>query len=256
MAIKSVLINVSNITRSVDFYTKLIGIQIIKVTDDYAVLDAVTATLQLSRVSSPEASTWNTNDLQAGFRHVGFKVNDLDARVTRLQAAGIPFHLKPINAEGGVRITFFYDPDGTLLELVEGSLQYHKIYNREAVKQDWNLGNPTRPRFDHVAETVSDVSATVTYFGQMGYRLMAGIHQPDDTRGFEINFLRDGDSSLEIFSFNHAEKSHREPQLSAPGFVAVVFEGLVPATAATVGVAFGLELFTDTNGLVHTATQS
>jgi catechol 2,3-dioxygenase-like lactoylglutathione lyase family enzyme len=256
VAIRSVLINVTDIARSVDFYTRFLGVEPVEVTQDGAVLDAVTATLRLARIGRDEASTWDSDDLQAGFRHVGFKVADLDDRVANLREAGVPFHLEPINAEGEVRITFFFDPDGTLLEFVEGPLRYHEVYDRDAVDQDWAMGSPTRPRFDHVAETVTDIRATEAYFGRLGYRLMAGIHQPSDPRGFEINFLRDGDSSLEIFSYDGAEKSRREPQLTSPGFVAVQFDGVAPAAAVAVGSAFGLELFADNDGLVHAVTAS
>lgn len=255
MAIRSVLINVADVPRSVDFYTRFLGLEPVEVTPDGAVLDAVTATLRLVRLHPADPSTWAPDDLQAGFRHVGFKVADLDERVADLHAAGVPFHLEPIQAEGGVRLTFFYDPDGTLVEFVEGPLQYHEIYDREAVDADWGLGSPTRPRFDHVAETVDDVQATQEYFGQLGYRLMAGIHQAGDERGFEINFLRDGDTSLEIFTFDRAEKSRREPQVSALGFVAVELEGAVPERAVAVGSALGTDLFADPDGLVHAVTQ-
>ncbi len=256
MAIRSVLINVSDVPRSVDFYTRFLGVEPVEITDDGAVLDAVTATIRLARIDSPDSSTWESDDLQIGFRHVGFKVADLDDRVAALHEAGVPFHLEPINAEGGVRITFFYDPDGTLLELVEGPLQYHEVYDREAVDRDWGLGTPDRPRFDHVAETVEDLQRTLDYFGQLGYGLMAGIHQPSDPRGYEIKYLRDGDTSLEIFTYDRADKFRREPQVSAPGFVAIELEGSAPAAATPVGSAAGAELLADPDGLVHSVTRS
>tara|TARA_R110002020_G_scaffold57274_8_gene157830 strand:+ start:1721 stop:2491 length:771 start_codon:yes stop_codon:yes gene_type:complete len=252
MAIRSIIINVSDLERSVEFYRTFFEVVPVEITGDSAVLDAVTARIVLSRVAAPEDSTWDTDDLQRGFRHVGFKVADLDSRVELLHAAGVPFHLEPINAEGGVRITFFYDPDGTLLELVEGPLQYHEVYDRDAVEGDWNLGDPDRPRFDHVAETVADIEATTAYFGQLGYGLMSGIHQPNDPRGFEINFLRNGDSSLEIFTYSGAEKTYRTPQLSARGFAAVEFEGHLPHGAVPVAEIDGRAFVADPDGLVHT----
>lgn len=255
MAIRSVLINVTDVARSVDFYTRFLGVQPVEVTSDGAVLDAVTATVRLARLESPEPSTWVGDDLQTGFRHIGFKVADLDERVAALHEAGVPFHLEPIHAEGDVRLTFFYDPDGTLVELVEGALQYHEVHDRDAVDRDWGLGTPTRPRFDHVGETVADLRATQDYFGGLGYRLMSGIHQPGDERGFEITFLRDGDSSLEIFTFERADTTRREPQLSAPGFVGVELDGAAPQGAVEVGSAFGTRLFSDPDGLVHGVTQ-
>ncbi|RWZ64573.1 hypothetical protein ELQ92_07410 [Labedella populi] len=254
MAIRSVLINVTDIARSADFYSRFLDVETVSVDADHAVLDAVTATIRLRRIDASASSTWIADDLQAGFRHVGFKVSDLDARVEALHAAAVPFQLEPIHAEGDVRITFFYDPDGTVLELVEGPLQYHEVYDRDAVERDWGLGDPARPRFDHVAETVEDLEVTTSYYGELGYSLMSGIHQPSDSRGFEINFLRDGDSSLEIFTYEKAEKTHREPQLDAPGFLAVEFDGGAPGQAHRVGDVAGVEFFADPDGLVHTVT--
>lgn len=256
MPIRSVLINVTDVARSVEFYTRFLDVRPVEQTEDGAVLDAVTATLRLVRVPAGDASTFTPDDLQAGFRHIGFKVSDLAARVDALHEAGVPFQLEPIHAEGDVDITFFYDPDGTLLELVEGPLQYHEVYDRDAVDADWGLGDPERPRFDHVAETVHDLAATEQYFGQLGWTRMSGIHQAHDDRGFEIDFLRDGDASLEIFTYAKAEKSRREPQTTAPGFLAVEFTGTVPADAVPVGTAAGLRLVADPDGLVHAVSEA
>ncbi len=251
MSIRSILIQVVDVARAVDFYERHLGLVPREVTAHWAILDAVTAVIELRRVSGDERSTFVSDDLQTGFRHVGFKVTDLDGCVAELKAAGVAFHLEPVHAEGGVRLTFFYDPDGTLLELVEGPLQYHDVFSPDAVEADWALGDPDRPRFDHIAETVTDLAATERYFAQLGYTRMAGIHQPHDTRGFEIVFLRSGDTSLEIFTFERADGFARAPQLGAPGFTAVEFEGDVPPSAQAVGTAFGRELYTDQDGLLH-----
>ena len=247
MAIRSVLINTTDVNRSVDFYTRHLGLEAREVTEDGAVLDAVTATLELRRVDTSTPSSWEPDDLQQGFRHVGFKVSDLDARVAALHEAGAEFHLEPIHAEGDVRITFFYDPDGTLLELVEGPLQYHEVYDRDAVQGDWGLGDPERPRFDHVAETVDDIATTVTYYADLGFILMSGIHQPADPRGFEINYLRAGDTSLEVFTFDTA-LSRRELQHGAPGFAGMLLDGRRPSAPAP-----GRELVDVGNDLVKLA---
>jgi len=257
VAIESVFLNVRDVARSVEFYARHLGATVVNSSDDAAELDLVTARFLLARIEDPAESTWVGDDLQRGFRHVGFKVADLDARVDALHEADVPFHLEPINAEGGVRITFFFDPDGTLLELVEGPLQYHEVYDQRAVDQDWGLGDPDRPRFDHVAETVSDIAATAAYFADLGYVRMSGIHQPSDDRGFEITFLRSGDSSLEVFTYDKAEKQLRTPQLDAPGFAAVAFGDTGAAgatgrgTAATVGTLRGHDVLADPDDLPY-----
>lgn len=252
MAITAVLLNVADIERSVDFYTRLLGARPVSVGEDSAVLDVVTASLHLLRVDEPSASTWIPDDLQRGYRHIGFKVSDLDSHVAALKDAGTRFHLEPILAEGEVRITFFYDPDGTLVELVEGPLRYHEVHDRAAVDADWALGEPERPRFDHVAESVEDADATHAHYSRHGFVLMGGIHQPHDDRGFEITFLRDGDSSIEVFSFGTAMTA-RAPQLDALGFLGVEFDGRADG-ATSCGEAHGREFFVDPDGLVHTMT--
>jgi catechol 2,3-dioxygenase-like lactoylglutathione lyase family enzyme len=251
MPILSVVINVTDVARSVDFYTRFLGARVVESNGDRAALDVVTASLQLRRVVAGEVSTFVADDLQLGFRHVGFKVADLGDRVARLRAAGIPFHLEPIHAEGDVWIAFFADPDGTLVELVEGPLRYHETYDDAAVAADWALGEPDRPRFDHIGETVADLAVTRAYFEQLGYSHMAGIHQPNDSRGFEIDFLRDGDTSLEIFTFSGAPTKRRAPQLDAPGFAAVEFEGTIPTGAEHLGAVDGVSRHADPDGLVH-----
>lgn len=251
MAISAVLLNVVDVRASVDFYTRFLGATEVEVTDDAAVLDVVTATLRLVRVDSPSESTWEGDDLQRGFRHIGFKVADLDARVAALKEAGVRFHLDPIHAEGEVYITFFFDPDGTLVEMVEGPLRYHEVFDQALVDADWGLGDPTRPRFDHVAETVADAPAAHEHFAQHGFVLMAGIHQPSDPRGFEITYVRDGDVSIEVFEYQRAETRGREVQLTAPGYVAAVLDRDSAPASGEVGAVAGYRLFADADGLVY-----
>jgi catechol 2,3-dioxygenase-like lactoylglutathione lyase family enzyme len=220
--IRSVLINVVDLQASVNFYQRyLAGVLVGEPDESGAMLDFETGTIHLRTLTDPVASTWIADDLQAGFRHLGFKVSDLEERVAQLKADGVKFHLEPIDAEGGVRISFFYDPDGTLLELVEGDLQYHEVFDREAVDADWALGSPARPRLDHVAETVADLAKTEAAYAGFGWANMGGIHQPNDPRGFEIAYLRSGDTSLEIFTYSRASLVSREPQQDAPGFFAM-----------------------------------
>ncbi|WP_344199880.1 VOC family protein [Pseudolysinimonas kribbensis] len=248
MTIRSVLLNVRDVARSVDFYTRFLGaVPLSAVTPSGADLDLVTGTLRLRHVEQPAESTWVADDLHAGFRHVGFKVASLEPLVTRLRDADVSFHLEPIDAEGGVRITFFYDPDGTLLELVEGALQYHEVFDRDAVDEDWAAGVPDRPRLDHVAETVADLDRTLAYYGGLGWRHMAGIHQPSDPRGFEIAYVRSGDLVLEVFTFARAELLPARPLLDATGFLGIELD---PAPEGGEPTVDGWSVSTDPDGLL------
>nr|WP_240895152.1 VOC family protein [Kineococcus siccus] len=222
----TVVLNVADVARSVDFYTTHLRLQPVgEVSAERAVLDAVTATIELLRLPDPaEPSTWETDDLQRGFRHVGFKVDGVDPFVARLQAAGVAFHLEPIEATGNVRITFFRDPDGTMLELVERDLQYTRVLDPAGVDAERALGVPVRPRFDHVATTVADLGTTQARFAPLGFTTIGTIAQPHDPRGFDIHYLKSGDTVLEVFTYG-AATSERAPQLRAPGFVAAGVAG-------------------------------
>lgn len=52
-------------------------------------------------------------------RHLAFNVDNLDAQVARLEAAGVPCEPIRIDEYTGQRFTFFADPDGLPLELYE-----------------------------------------------------------------------------------------------------------------------------------------
>jgi catechol 2,3-dioxygenase-like lactoylglutathione lyase family enzyme len=60
-----------------------------------------------------------------GVRHLAFKVDDLDALCTRLQAAGVPLGSPPVEVpfrvadSGRKRLCYFHDPEGVLLEVAE-----------------------------------------------------------------------------------------------------------------------------------------
>jgi catechol 2,3-dioxygenase-like lactoylglutathione lyase family enzyme len=99
--IRSVLINVVDLDVSVDFYRRHLGGVLVGDADrSGAVLDFETGTLQLRTLAVPAASTWIADDLQAGFRHLGFKVSDLEARVPPLAPGSITsLRRLPISSE-------------------------------------------------------------------------------------------------------------------------------------------------------------
>jgi glyoxylase I family protein len=56
-----------------------------------------------------------------GWEHLAFTVADTDAATAELLAKGVPFHIEPRNFPDPpeVRISFFKDPDGNILEFVQ-----------------------------------------------------------------------------------------------------------------------------------------
>ncbi len=240
MAIRNVIINTTDVAESVAFYRRFLRAEPVgEVTDEHAVLDLVTATFEFFRVTDAVASNWSSDDLVTGFRHIGFKVARVDPMAEELKAAGVPFHLDPLDATGDVRITFFFAPEGTLLELVEGDLAYTVVRNAAGVARERALGVPTRPRFDHIALTVTDEERTEACYAPFGFTPIGTIEQPHDPRGFHLNFLKSGETVLEVFTYD-VPKQLRTPQTDAPGFVAAVIDSVMDGSAvlvSTVGTA-------------------
>jgi catechol 2,3-dioxygenase-like lactoylglutathione lyase family enzyme len=209
MAIHNVLINVSDVARSADFYTRLLGGKPVgEATTDGAVLDFVTATIEFRRVDGAVLSTWHEDDRSLGFRHVGFKVAQVDPLAAELRAAGVPFRLEPVDAVGEVRIAFFFDPDGTVLEIVEGQLQYHDIVDRDGVAAERATATPSRPRFDHVGVTIRDLAATADLYRSLGFRNIGTLFFRDDPSGVLMAraiAARGAVAAFNVITIEHAE---------------------------------------------------
>ncbi len=94
---------------------------------------------------------WVDDDRQLGNRHLALYVSDVDAEAARLKEAGVEFTIEPQDATGEVRLAFFRDPDGAVLELLSGPPRYHRAYADEAAAPP-APGEP--PRFAHLAITV------------------------------------------------------------------------------------------------------
>jgi catechol 2,3-dioxygenase-like lactoylglutathione lyase family enzyme len=245
--ITKLLINARDIAVSVDFYTQYLGAILIgEQTVDRAVLDLLTARLELTHVSDPSATTWIDDDHETGFRHIGFKVAAIDELAERLKAEGIAFRSEPFDADGGVRICFFYDPDGTHIELVQGQLEYREIRSESGVAAERALGIPSRPRFDHVAVTVASAAKTEEFYAPLGFERIGHLGH-DNPDGFELDFLKSGNTVLEVFSYAVPTVTTPAP-LDARGFVAAQLEATEPPGDSTaIGTApSGEQVYRDT----------
>jgi catechol 2,3-dioxygenase-like lactoylglutathione lyase family enzyme len=85
--------------------------------------------LELIRYHNPPAPPISVQPPNAfGFRHIAFRVDDIDQIVARLSSAGVKFFSavqsvpdSQVTYAGGVRkrLVYFRDPDGNVLELCE-----------------------------------------------------------------------------------------------------------------------------------------
>jgi len=256
MPIKNVVVNCTDVQRSVEYYTKFLELRLIgEATPERALLDAVSATIELRSVAAGrDQSTWVTDDLQKGFRHLGFKVDRLDERADALKAAGVEFKLDPLDAEGKVRICFFFDPDGALLEMIQGDLQYAAVLDADGVARERALGVPERPRFDHVAVTIEDRDATHEYYrDNFGFSFIGTIEQPHDPRGFSIGYLKSGDTVIEVFTYQR-DKSFRQPQLDVAGFAYAELAGDPPRNLTETTAPDGTTVYVDPDGFAFSVS--
>ena len=122
-----IAITVRDMERSVRFYRDLLGFEVLgqlflnEDTFKIVYLRSGGACIELFEFRDNDAETAvGVPDTVGGFKHVALQTDDVDAVAARLEAAGTVFTLEPTDAVGGVRLAFFRDPDGNLLELVSG----------------------------------------------------------------------------------------------------------------------------------------
>lgn len=205
--IRHVEIGCRDVAASTEFYRDLLGFRPYeRGGPDEQWLSAGPAELRLVPADTDDSGGWRYDDLQRGFRHIGLKVGSVDRQAERVAQAGVPFAVEPKQAYGGVRLCFFQDPDGTVLEFIEGHLDYDKTWTPELAEAE-RAAHAARPadappRFDHVAVTVADATATIDFYRTVfGYPVIGQLLNPKDTRGFEITYLQAGSAVLEVFAF-------------------------------------------------------
>ncbi len=251
MAIERIVIHVSNLHDSVEFYRDLLGGLVVGTGDDHADLDFVTAIIELRTLAEGRPTTWQADERVRGFRHIGFKVRSVDATILKLDEADVEFRSRAEDIDAlGVRIAFFFDPDGTLLELVERHLDYPIAHSVEAIAEERKMPVPDRPRFDHIGFTVDDLGAARGRYEALGFAAL-GAAVLDPETGFRIDFLRHEGTVLEVFSYSvHTPDHVADPR--ALGFAAIGLPGepdgssvgMLPDGRRTVVDADGLTVLT------------
>ncbi|WP_342629189.1 VOC family protein [Nguyenibacter vanlangensis] len=122
-ALHHVAIICSDYGRSKDFYTRILGLPMIRETYRAArkswKCDLAVGTAQIELFSFPNPPPRPSRPEAQGLRHLAFTVRDLRAVVRRLEEAGIEVEAIRTDALTGRDFTFFADPDDLPLELYE-----------------------------------------------------------------------------------------------------------------------------------------
>jgi len=123
------MIRVLDEARSVEFYRQAFGLE---VADRYG-FESFTL-VYLSNAESPFEVELTINhdrkepyELGAGYGHIAFVVDDLDAEHARITAAGLEINpIKEFHREGALMARFFFveDPDGYRIEVLQRHGRY------------------------------------------------------------------------------------------------------------------------------------
>ena len=139
MTLSHVGISVSDLERSIRFYTELFGMELAGPIYPFAgerfgeimalerpegrIAMVVHPSLQLELFEfvspSPASQDANYSVANNGLTHFGIEVEDIDATYERLRDAGVRFHCPVLDMEAGIRATYGRDPDGNVFELLE-----------------------------------------------------------------------------------------------------------------------------------------
>ena len=127
MRVLHTMLRVGNLQRSIDFYTRALGMQLLRTTDrpDQKYTLAFVGYGDESEHAVLEL-TYNYGvdryELGAGFGHVAVGVPDVTAACRQVRNAGGTVTREPGPVKGGTTvIAFVQDPDGYKIELIQGA---------------------------------------------------------------------------------------------------------------------------------------
>lgn len=130
-----IAITVVDMARSVKFYRDVMGFAVmgrVQPREGFTIVCVDIgndAFLELFHFASGSRPLGNFENSDVGLKHLAFKVDDVDSVVTKLKQHNVEFTVEPTNASGGIRVAFFKDPDGNILEVIQGSFNNLRPYN-------------------------------------------------------------------------------------------------------------------------------
>ena len=122
--IHHIAIIASDYVRSLDFYTRVLGLKIIAENyrasrESYKTDLALGNDYVIELFSFPDPPKRLTRPEATGLRHLAFEVDSLDEAIGELEANGIKYEPIRTDEYTGKRFLFFQDPDGLPIEFYE-----------------------------------------------------------------------------------------------------------------------------------------
>lgn len=133
-------ISVSDLERSLEFYRDLLGMELLFTDQDsredlgrgvgvpganmkFAVVQMGDGVLELIEYVEPRGRAYERSNNDVGAMHVAFTVDDIETVYQELFKKGVQFITPPIYIPAGPmkgwKWTYFFDPDGIQLELMQ-----------------------------------------------------------------------------------------------------------------------------------------
>ena len=124
MKILHTCLNVSNMDKSIEFYSEHLGLTFVS-RREVKENNAEIAFLKDESGAAIELTHWrNKKTLAEGdnFDHIAFSVKQIESVVEKLRAKGVTIAMEPFSLQGSTsRIAFIKDPDGNWLELIQSN---------------------------------------------------------------------------------------------------------------------------------------
>lgn len=122
MRILHTCLNVSDLERSIKFYTENLGLKFVS-RREIKQNNAEIAFLKDEGGGAIELTHWRDKKALIegdNFDHIAFSVNDVEATVKQLREKGVTITMEPFSLQGSSsKIAFIKDPDGNWLELIQ-----------------------------------------------------------------------------------------------------------------------------------------
>ncbi len=125
-AIHHIAFNCKDLYAQEAFYTQHFGFRRARVFNpdtpqEFLMLRLGACCLELFQAESPQAGG-SDGEQRVGFKHLAFEVDDIEARRNSLLATGIDVDaIIPCDQHcPGLQVCFFRDPEGNILELMQG----------------------------------------------------------------------------------------------------------------------------------------
>ena len=117
-----VMVNVSDMTRSVEFYRDKLGIKLKFQSEGWTEFQTESTTLALHGGGKPQdrSKDHDPKTTYSGTCSIGFNVENVDQVFEQLKAKGVHFIMPPmVQEKEGIKLTVCIDPDGLPISFAE-----------------------------------------------------------------------------------------------------------------------------------------